>query len=455
MPIPPDSPFGQECISVFQRLVQFDTSNPPGNETPAQKFIGDLLRADGFSPVIIESAPGRGNLICRWEGTDPSAPSILVASHMDVVPADATEWEQPPFSGKIMDVKGVPYIWGRGVIDCKNMVISEVMAFIQLKRNGFRPRGTIVLLVEADEEETGEFGADFVVQKHFDLVKTDFALNEGGGVQVPIGKKLQYLIETGEKGSMWTKIRVRGVPGHASIQTSTANNALLKMTEILNNIKNYRRKIVVVEEYRKTATALQLPSIVKRLLTSRLFLPLVLKLAAKMFGNIAQAFIGSLVTNTVNPTMISASKKENVVPDICECVLDIRVLPGMDRAATDEMIRKMVGKKYANDIEIIPIENGIASASSTDTLCYAHIEQALQVVKPGVLPSVPLFSPGATDNRFFRYKNIPAYGFSLMSLDQAMNYDQYGTMVHGVNERISVSNVLEGVDFLLEFLKLW
>ncbi len=174
-----------------------------------------------------------------------------------------------------------------------------------------------------------------------------------------------------------------------------------------------------------------------------------------MFGNIAQAFIGSLVTNTVNPTMISASKKENVVPDICECVLDIRVLPGMDRATTDEMIRIMVGKKYANDIEIIPIENGIASSSPTGTLCYQRIEQALQVVKPGVLPSVPLFSPGATDNRFFRYKNIPAYGFSLMSLDKEMTYDLYGTMVHGVNERISVANLLEGVDFLIEFLKLW
>ncbi len=455
MPIPPDSPFGQECLRVFQRLVQFDTSNPPGNETPAQKYLGDLLQKEGFSPVILESAPGRGNLVCRWEGKDPSAPSILVASHMDVVPADPKEWEQPPFSGKISDVNGVPYIWGRGVMDCKNMVISEVMAFLHLKRNGFQPRGTIILLVEADEEETGEFGADFIVKNHFDLVKTDFALNEGGGVQVPIGKKLQYLIETSEKGSMWTKIRVRGVPGHASIQTTTANNALFKMGEILNNIKKFRKKIVVLEEYRQTATALQLPGIVKRLLTSRLLLPLVLKLAAKMFGNIAQAFIGSLVTNTVNPTMISASKKENVVPDICECVLDIRVLPGMDRATTDEMIRIMVGKQYANDIEIIPIENGIASSSPTGTLCYHRIEQALQVVKPGVLPSVPLFSPGATDNRFFRYKNIPAYGFSLMSLDKEMTYDLYGTMVHGVNERISVANLLEGVDFLLEFLKLW
>lgn len=455
MPVSPDSPFGQECIKIFQRLLQFDTSNPPGNETPAQKYVAGLLQKEGFAPVIVESAPGRGNLICRWEGTDPSAPSILVASHMDVVPADEKEWEQPPFSGKITDVNEIRYIWGRGVMDCKNMVLSEVMAFIQLKRNGFHPRGTIVLLVEADEEETGAFGADFVVQNHFDLVKTDFALNEGGGVQVPIGKKLQYLIETSEKGSMWTKIRVRGVPGHASIQTTVSNNALLKMAEILNKIQRYRKKIVVTDEYRQTVASLQLSGIVKRLLTSRLMLPLVLKLAAKMFGNIAQAFIGSLVVNTVNPTIITASKKENVVPDICECVLDIRVLPGMDRAAADDMIRKMVGKKYATDIEIIPIEKGVASSSSMGTLCYQRIEQALQVVKPGALPSVPLFSPGATDNRFFRYKNVPAYGFSLMTLDKEMNYDAYATMVHGVNERISVANLLEGVDFLLEFLKLW
>jgi acetylornithine deacetylase/succinyl-diaminopimelate desuccinylase-like protein len=329
------------------------------------------------------------------------------------------------------------------------------MAFIQLKRNGSRPRGTIILLVEADEEMLGGYGADFVINRYFDLVKSDFVLNEGGGVQSPIGKKLQYLLQTSEKGSMWTKLRVRGVPGHASIQTTAANNALLKMTEILTNIQKYRKKIVVLDEYRQMVDGLQLPNIVKRLLTSRRLLPLALKLAAKLFGSLAQAFIGSLVTNTANPTMITASNKENVVPDVCECVLDVRVLPGMDRAATDAMIREMIGKKYAKEVEIIPLEAGLASASPLGNLCYLRIEQALQVVKPGVLPSIPLFIPGATDNRYFRFKNIPAYGFSLLSLDQEMNYDLYGTMVHGVNERISVTNLLESVDFLLEFIKLW
>jgi acetylornithine deacetylase/succinyl-diaminopimelate desuccinylase-like protein len=455
MPILPDSPFGRECIEVFQRLVQFDTSNPPGNETPAQKYIADLLRREGFSPDIIESAPSRGNLICRWEGTDPSAPSLLVASHMDVVPADAKAWEQPPFSGKISEVNGIPFIWGRGAMDCKNTVLSEVMAIIQLKRNGFRPRGTIILLVEADEEQMGAYGVDFVINKHFDQVKTEFVINEGGGVQVPIGKKLQYVLQTSEKGTMWTKLRVRGVSGHASIQTSSANNALLKMMEILTNIQRHRKKIVVVDEYRLMATGLQLSGFVKRLLTSRRLLPLTMKLAAKLYGNLALAFIGSLVTNTINPTMITASNKENVVPDVCECVLDIRVLPGMDRAATDAMLRDMIGKKYVKEVEIIPLENGVASASPTGTLCYQRIEQALQVVKPGALPSMPLFMAGATDNRYFRYKNIPAYGFSLLSMDQEMNYDLYSTMIHGVNERISVTNLLESVDFFLEFLKLW
>jgi len=254
---------------------------------------------------------------------------------------------------------------------------------------------------------------------------------------------------------MWTKLRVRATGGHGSIQGSNKTNALSKMVEIIHNINSFKKKIVITDLYRGMIKGLQLPSIVKGMLTSKKMLPFVLKMASKMFGSMVQSFIGSLVTNTVNPTMISASDKENVSPDVCECTFDVRVLPGVDRPAFEKELRQMIGPKYANEVEIIPIETIIGSASPVDSLCYQRIEQALHVIKPTALPSLPLFLPGATDNRFFRFANIPAYGFTLFSFEPQVSYNEFGEMVHGKDERISVVNLLEGVEFAIEFLKLW
>jgi acetylornithine deacetylase/succinyl-diaminopimelate desuccinylase-like protein len=453
--IPPESNFARETIEFFQHIIQFDTTNPPGNETPAQEFVADLLRSEGFEPEIIESAPGRGNLVCRWEGSDPSAPTVAACAHMDVVYANAAEWTHPPFEAEVVDIEGKAYIWGRGAIDCKNTVASNVMAFIWLKRAGFCPKGTILLIVEADEEETGQFGTDFLLKNYFEKTKADYALNEGGGVQSPIGSKLQYTIQNSEKGSMWSRLRVKALGGHGSVQSSVKTNALSKMVEIIHSINSYKKRIVVTDLYREMVAGLQLPNVVKKMLMSKHLLPLVMKIATRMFGTAAQALIGSLITNTINPTMIKASNKENVCPDSCECVIDVRTLPGVDRPAFEAELRKIIGSKYASEVEILPIETITASASPTESLCYQRIEQALHALKPTALPSVPFFSAGMTDNRFYRFANIPAYGFTLFTLDPQVSFEEYGSMLHGKNERISVSNLLEGVEFAIEFLKLW
>lgn len=447
---PPDSEFGQECLEVFQRLIQFDTTNPPGNETPAQEYLAELARAEGFEPEIVESAPGRGNLVIRWEGSDPDAPSICVAAHMDVVPANPAEWTHPPFSAKVVD----GYVWGRGTLDCKNTVHNEFMAFLKLKREGFQPKGTIILFIEADEEEAGNFGVGYMLEHHFDKVKADFSVNEGGGWEVPIGPDPQFSIQVAEKGTMWSRLRIRGEAGHGSMQSTAKNNALLKMTEIIQAIADYKKPLVLTKPYLAMVDTLQVPGIVKRLLRSRWLLRLVMKLAKRMFGEVAETFIGSLLTNTYNPTMISASNKTNIIPDTCECTFDVRSLPGVSREDVNAEFRAMIGPQYANDIEIVEVERHEASVSGTDTLCYQRLVEALHKIHPGA-KTLPLFLSGATDNRYFRFRGIPAYGFTLLKMEEGMDFEEMNAMIHGRDERISVTNLMRGVAFHYEFLKLW
>ncbi|MHA1731920.1 MAG: M20/M25/M40 family metallo-hydrolase [Promethearchaeota archaeon] len=446
----PDSPFGRECVEVFQKLIQFDTTNPPGNETPAQEFLAEIARREGFEPEVVESAPGRGNLVIRWEGTDKGAPSVTVAAHMDVVAANPTNWTHPPFSGERVG----KYIWGRGALDCKNTVLSEFMAMVRLKREGFRPKGTIILFIEADEEESGHYGVRYMLDKHLEKVGADFAINEGGGFQVPIGKVPQFTIQTSEKGTMWTKLRVYGHAGHGSMQSTVENNALLKMAEIVRNVDAYKKPIVLTRPYLDMVDTLQLPGIVRKLLKSRRLLGFVMKLAARKFGSVAQTFIGSLVRNTFNPTVIRASDKTNIIPDTCEVTYDVRVLPGFGREEIDAEFRKMVGPKYADEVEVLPVENGEASASPVGTLCWDRLVEALHEIYPGA-ETMPLFMSGATDNRFFRFRGIPAYGFTLLAIEDDMDFDEVNRMMHGVDERISVTNLMLSVQCMYEFMRLW
>ncbi|GAB4307592.1 MAG: M20/M25/M40 family metallo-hydrolase [Promethearchaeota archaeon] len=446
----PVSPFAKECLEVFRKLLKFDTSNPPGNETPAAEFLADLAAREGFQPELHEKAPGRGNLVFRWGGTDPDAPSVCVGGHLDTVPADPDEWERDPWGADVVD----GFVWGRGALDCKNTVVGQFMALALLKREGFRPRGDVVFVAEADEEQLGRCGAAYLVRELFPVVKADFAVNEGGGVLVPFGKTPQYTIQTSEKGCMWTKVRVRGTAGHGSVQTTSRTNALLKLVEVIERIDRARKPVVVTDWYREMVAGLQLPGLVKRLLTSKRLLPLTLKLAARAFGPVAEEFVGSLVRNTFNPTVVKASEKENVVPSSAEVVYDVRVLPGFDREDVTREFLRMVGPDLEDQVELVPVESSVATGSPAATTCYRRIEETLQELHPGCT-TLPFFLSGATDNRFFRERGIPAYGFVPYVPDDDLPFEEYGKLIHGKDERISVANLMRGVAFFHEFLRKW
>ena len=218
-----------QATGILRDLIRFDTTNPPGNETPCVEYIAATLRRDGIEPVILESALGRGNLVARLEG-DGSLPPLLLMGHVDVVPAEADKWERPPFSADLVD--GI--VWGRGAMDMKQMVTMELMTFLLLKRAGAPLKRDVILMANADEEAGGTFGAGWMASNHPDLIRAEYAINEGGATSLVLDGRVFHVCSTAEKGAARFTLRGRGQPGHAS--QPHKNNAILPLAKAVTKL---------------------------------------------------------------------------------------------------------------------------------------------------------------------------------------------------------------------------
>ena len=224
-----------EVARLLSDLIRINTSNPPGNEMESAKYLAETLGEEGFDCEIFESAPGRGNLVTRMKGTGKK-PSLLLLSHLDVVPAKHEEWTVDPFGGVIKD----GFVWGRGALDMKGMTAIEVMTMKLLKRKKVKLKGDVILAATADEEKGGNFGVGYLLQEHPEKIEASYVLNEGGGGGVAIATPTRniFVIQTAEKGILWIKIKVRGTPGHGSVPDS-ADNAILRMNRVIDKLNEH------------------------------------------------------------------------------------------------------------------------------------------------------------------------------------------------------------------------
>lgn len=443
---PVDGKETREACKHLSDLIQIDTTNPPGNETEAAEFCQKILEKEGFKNIdLIESAPGRGNVICRWKGTDPKAKSLLLLAHLDVVPADATNWEMDPFCG---DIDG-EYVWGRGALDCKGLVVTELEACILLKREGFQPKGDIIMAFTADEEQGGEMGVGYLSREHWDKINADYIINEGGGFLLPFGKNPKdYIAQTGEKGVFETKIQVKGKGGHASMPVKKKENAMYKISEITQRIIDYKYPIEITKPVEEMAEKISLPGIAKKIFTSKRLIRPAVKLIDKLAGQSITNIILPLVMDVLNPTGLKASEKVNVIPQYTEMTFDCRLLPGHDRSDVSKYLRKALGKKLFQEIEIIPIEpTQPATFNSIDNPFWDMIEKIMKDMHEGA-NLVPMLSAGSTDSKFFRAKGTYSLGFVPMRVDPNMPYDQMLEMAHGKNERMWIPNLSYGMEFI-------
>ena len=437
-----------EVTQLLRELIRIDTTNPPGNETQAATYLAQYLAKEGFKTEIIESAPGRGSLITRLKGTGEK-PSLLLLSHLDVVAANPNEWTVDPFAGTIKD----GYVYGRGAIDMKSMTASEVLVMELLKRNNVKLKGDVVLAATADEEEGGEEGAGYLLQHYREKIWCPYVLNEGGGLAVPTPKGNVFTVQTAEKGILWLKIKAKGTPGHGSTP-NTADNAIMRIYKVIDKLGNYQPETMYIPTLKQYLAEIakydpELNEPFSRLLANPKQSEQILDDLAKKDRALAEE-IRPRTKMTITPTMIHGGVKENIIPSECDVVFDCRILPGQNVAETIDLIKgllKDVGLEKLT-FEFIQAHNG--SESSTETPLYGTITSVLREFEPncGVTPTL---ATGGTDSRFFRENGSICYGFQPMIPDEPS--DQLNKRMHGIDERITIENLVYGTSILYETVK--
>jgi acetylornithine deacetylase/succinyl-diaminopimelate desuccinylase-like protein len=429
-----------DVVALLQDLLRFDTTNPPGNETPCVEHIASTLKRDGFDPIVLESAPGRGNVVARLKG-DGSRPPLLLMGHVDVVTAEADKWQRPPFSGDLVD--GI--VWGRGATDMKQMVAMELMTLLLLKRENVPLKRDVIFMATADEETGGAMGAGFLATQHPDLIRAEYAINEGGASSIELDGKMFFVCSTAEKGSARFTLRGRGQPGHAS--QPHRNNAILPLARALTNLIETPLPLRVTTTARAHVEALARG--VNRGLSTTLLELLkpathqramdALPLAEPVKRRMSAAF-----HNTATPTILRAGSKINVIPAEAECDVDCRILPGTTRETLEPELRAVVG----NQIEIEFNSVSPALESNPDSPLFEIIRKVIAEQASGA-QVVPGLITGGTDAKRVVPLGIKVYGF----VPQRYEGPSMSGLAHAHNERVSAANLEFGTRVLYDVVK--
>lgn len=421
-----------EVVDLLQQMIRNHCVNDGTAESGDEQRNVDLLESffagSGLTTERHASAPGRESLVARIEGSDRSAPSLLLMGHTDVVPVNEDRWRNDPFGGELIDGE----IWGRGAIDMFNLTSSMAWCVRELARTGFRPRGDVIYLAVADEEAGGQYGAAHLLRTMPELVKADYVITESGGFPLPgaDGTKLPVLVA--EKGISWAKLVVTGTPGHGSMPFRT-DNALIKAGEVVRRLGEFKPPTRIHDSWKAFVGAMGLPDeMTKPLVTEEGFVDAI---AALPIGLSRMAY--SCSHTTLAPTVMHGGAKLNIIPDTVEIEVDIRTLPGDGQEEVTSMIRDAVGD-LADDVEIVFGVGHPATVSSMDTPLWDTLSR---VTKRFYADSsiIPMLMIGATDARFFRDAGSVAYGFGMFSRNISM--DDLASMGHGDDERIDVESL--------------
>jgi acetylornithine deacetylase/succinyl-diaminopimelate desuccinylase-like protein len=416
-----------EVTDLLQRLIRNgcvnDGTRDSGQEVRNAELLADHLRVPGVELTTFESHPGRASLLARVQGADPSAPTLMLMGHTDVVPFAAEGWQRDPLGGELVD--GV--VWGRGAIDMLNLTASMAVATRRLAASGRRPRGSLLFLAVADEEAGGALGAGWLIEHALDAVRCDFVITENGGVlqHTPAGERIG--ITVGEKGICWLRLRVLGTPGHGS-RPFNADNALVKAAEVVTRLAKHRPTAHITDAWRRWVAGMGFePSLAAALVDPSLVWEGIERLPRDL-----AATAHALTHLTVSPNVISGGSKTNVIPGRVDLEVDVRKVPGQHDADVLEMLDTAIGS-LRGDVEVEIIQRDEPSESPIDTPLWDAINRAATAVYPQAM-CVPSLTTGGTDARFFRTLGVPAYGMALYS--RAMSLEQYSSMFHGNDERV-------------------
>ena len=414
-----------EVTRLLQELIRLDTVNPPGNETQVAELLRAYLAENGVESELYAKVPERANLVARIPGRG-DGPSLLFLSHTDTVVADPSKWQVDPWAGELRDGE----IWGRGALDMKGEVAASAVTLASLKREGFEPAGDLIFVAAADEEVgEGPFGLPWLCENHPDAVRSDYALNEGAGERIEIGGKAFYLCSTAEKMSSPFRLLVHGRAGHASMP-GIADNALAKAAPLIERLAAYRPEPRLEAESKALIEAFA-----GREVEAGEALEV-----ARGLDPFAAELLEPLLSLTVSPTMISASERRNVIPSVCEVVVDCRLLPGVPQADAEPELREVLGE---GDYDFEWIEGRGGTRSPLDTPLWEAVSEFVREVEPGAA-AVPVACAGFTDSHWLRESfGTVAYGFFPM---RSMDMQLAARLIHSADERIRVDDLELGLE---------
>lgn len=421
-----------ETVDLLQQLIRNQCVNDgrpeSGNEEVSAKLLLHQLEGTGVDIQTFEPTPNRTSLIARYEGTDKTAPSLCLMGHTDVVPVSPEGWDRDPFGGELVGDE----IWGRGAVDMLNLTSSMAVAFRHIVTSGQRYPGDIIYFGVADEEAGGVHGAKVLIDTEWDALRCDYVLTEFGGIPLHSPTGTTLMVTTAEKGTAWTKITVKGTPGHGSMPYGT-DNALVKAAEVVRRIAAYTPKPQLDELWAARILAMGFPDD----LTKKLLDPAALNDA---LASLPPAFAGvshACAHTTFSPNVVHGGVKTNVIPDKVVVEIDIRTLPGETYDDVLEHLRIALGDAI-DWVDIESISDGPATSSPIDNSLWRALNDSMHVAYPdaAIIPSIVT---GGTDSRFFREKGTVAFGAGLLS--NKIDIGEFMRRFHGHNERIDVESL--------------
>jgi acetylornithine deacetylase/succinyl-diaminopimelate desuccinylase-like protein len=423
-----------EVVDICRDLIRIDTTNPGDHSGPGERqaaeYVAALLADVGLEPRLLESHPKRTSVVARIEGRDRDRDAVLVHGHLDVVPAHAPDWKHPPFEGDIED----GCIWGRGAIDMKDMDAMMLAVVRQRRREQRPPARDVVLAFTADEEAGGTWGARYLVDNHPDLFEgVTEAVGEVGGFSLTLGRRRLYLLQVAEKGMAWMRLTAHGTAGHGSM--IQRDNAVTELAEAIGRLGRHEWPTRLLPSVRAF-----LEGAAEALDTE--FMPNDPGLLLTKIGSVSRV-IGATLRNTVNPTVLKAGYKVNVVPQTATAEVDARFLPGYEEEFYAELDR-VLGPGVTRDL----IHTDIALETTPDGALYDAMTSALVAEDPEA-KVIPYCMSAGTDAKSFSRLGMRCFGFTPLRLPPDLDFSG---MFHGIDERVPVDGLRFGARVLDRFL---
>ncbi|HXR66899.1 MAG TPA: M20/M25/M40 family metallo-hydrolase [Ktedonobacteraceae bacterium] len=431
-------PIYEQPAQLLQRLIRFNTTNPPGNEADCVRYIQSVLEEAGISSALVARDEQRPNLVARLKGRGDTAP-LLLQGHVDVVTTAHQEWKYPPFEG--LEAEG--YIWGRGALDMKGGVAMMLAAFARAGAEGTELPGDVILTILSDEEVGGHYGARYLVEEHAHLFEgVRYALGEFGGFTMYVAGKRFYPIQVQEKQCSTIQATLRGPGGHGSLPMRGGAMARLGYMLQALNAQRLPAHIVPVTELMIKSMAAAMPEPLQGLLL-QLLDPAKTDGVLDMLGDVGQT-LDALLHNTVNATIVQGGTQINVIPGQVVVQMDGRLLPGFTPEEALTELRALIGNEA--ELEVSYFDPG---QSEADLGLYETLAGILRESDPEGVP-IPYMMPAVTDGRFFGRLGIQTYGFLPVRLPEDFSFMQ---TIHAANERIPIEAMQAGTDAVYQALQ--